>query len=85
MRIPHVSPKNATGLFDKVIGLGKEIYGEVFNSEDLRRAGELQQSKGSEKLKALREETKADAYKAKAKSSEGAQRGQQRAKENSNA
>ena len=31
MRIPRIDPKDATGMFDKVVGLGKEIAGEVFD------------------------------------------------------
>jgi uncharacterized protein YjbJ (UPF0337 family) len=44
MRIPRVDPKDVTGLFDKVIGLGKEITGEVFDRDRLIKAGEAQQA-----------------------------------------
>jgi len=33
MRIPRIDPKDATGLIDKVVGLGKEITGEVFDQQ----------------------------------------------------
>ena len=66
--IPSVNPKNATGIADKVIGLGKEIVGEVFDNESLVTAGEAQQTKGTEKLKALRAEAEAETHKAKAES-----------------
>ncbi len=80
MRIPRVDPKDATGLLDKVMGLGKEIAGEVFDQNNLIEAGEAQQAKGTEKLKAIREQTKADAHKAKARSMDSKERAAQRAK-----
>jgi uncharacterized protein YjbJ (UPF0337 family) len=80
MRIPRVDPKDATGLFDKVVGLGKEIAGEVFDRENLIQAGEAQQAKGTEKLKAIREQTKADAHKAKAQTLDAKERAAQRSK-----
>jgi uncharacterized protein YjbJ (UPF0337 family) len=80
MRIPRVDPKDATGLFDKVIGLGKEITGEVFDRQRLIEAGESQQAKGTEKLKAVREQAKADAHKAKAKTLDAKEHAAQRAK-----
>jgi uncharacterized protein YjbJ (UPF0337 family) len=80
MRIPRIDPKDATGLFDKVVGLGKEITGEVFDRQSLIEAGEAQQAKGTEKLKAIREQTKADAHKSKAKAYESKERAAQRAK-----
>ena len=80
MRIPRVDPKDATGLLDKVVGLGKEITGEIFDREALIEAGEAQQAKGTEKLKAIREQAKADAHKTKAKAYESKERAAQRAK-----
>jgi len=80
MRIPRIDPKDATGLFDKVVGLGKEVFGEVFDEQRLIDAGEAQQAKGTEKLKAIREQAKADAHKTKAKTYENKQRAAQAAK-----
>jgi uncharacterized protein YjbJ (UPF0337 family) len=80
MRVLRISPKDATGLFDKVMGLGKEIVGVVVDQDRLITAGEAQQDKGTEKLKALRNQAKADAHKAKAKSYEGKERAAQSAK-----
>lgn len=80
MRIPRIDPKDATGLLDKVVGLGKEIAGEVFDEERLIQAGEAQQNKGTEKLKAIREQAKADSHKAQAKSYENKQRAAQQVK-----
>ena len=80
MRIPRVDPKDATGLIDKVVGLGKEITGEIFDRDNLIKAGEAQQAKGTEKLKAIREQAKADAHKSKAKAYESKERAAQSAK-----
>jgi len=80
MRIPRIDPKDATGLYDKVIGLGKEVVGEVFDQERLIHAGEAQQAKGTEKLKAIREQAKADAHKAKASTYEQREKAAQKAK-----
>ena len=80
MRIPRIDPQDFTGLFDKVIGLGKEIAGEVFDEDRLIKAGEAQQSKGSEKLKAIRQQAKADAHRAKANAYDSKQRTAQQAK-----
>jgi uncharacterized protein YjbJ (UPF0337 family) len=80
MRIPRVDPKDATGLIDKVVGLGKEITGEIFDQQRLIEAGEAQQAKGTEKLKAIREQAKADGHKAQAKAYESKQRAAQDAK-----
>ncbi len=80
MLIPRIDPKDATGLFDKVVGLGKEITGEVFDRKSLIEAGEAQQAKGTEKLKAIREQAKADAHKSKAQTYDAKQRTAQAAK-----
>ena len=80
MRIPRVDPKDATGLFDKVVGLGKEITGEIFDRSSLIEAGEAQQAKGTEKLKAIRQQAKADTHKAKAQAYDAKERAAQRAK-----
>jgi uncharacterized protein YjbJ (UPF0337 family) len=66
MRIPRVSPKNLTGFLDKVIGLGKEFVGDLLNDRSLVQAGEAQQDKGTEKLKALRSQLEADSHEAAA-------------------
>jgi uncharacterized protein YjbJ (UPF0337 family) len=80
MRIPRIDAKDATGILDKVVGLGKEIAGEVFDEKRLIEAGEAQQAKGTEKLKAIREQTKAEGHKAKAQSLDAKERAAQRAK-----
>ncbi|GAC1325245.1 MAG: hypothetical protein NVSMB13_08020 [Mycobacteriales bacterium] len=79
-RIPHVSPKNATGLFDKFVGLYKEVVGTVLDNDKLKKSGQLQQEAGSEKIKAIQAEVEASSHKAKAASAEGAQKSAQRSK-----
>ncbi len=80
MRIPHIDAKDATGLLDKVVGLGKEITGEVLDSDRLIEAGETQQSKGTEKLKAIREQAKAEGHKAKAQTYQQKEKSAQQSK-----
>ena len=82
MQIPHISPANAAGLLDKVVGLGKEITGTVISNQRLTKAGQLQQEKGSERIKALEAEVKSQGHEAKAKSAQQAERSAQRAKAN---
>ena len=74
MRIPRVSPKNLTGFLDKVVGLGKEFVGELLSNRSLTQAGEAQQDKGTEKLKALRAQIEADSHQAAAEVHEARQR-----------
>lgn len=81
MRIARVDPKNAAGLLDKVIGLGKEIVGSVAGQDRLTRAGQEQQEKGTERIKAIQAELRADKHEAKATAAERAQKSAQRTKE----
>jgi hypothetical protein len=81
MLIPRIDPKNAAGLIDKFVGLGKEIAGTVLDRERLKKAGQVQQEKGTERLKAVQAEVEAKSHKAKAAGAEQAQRSAQRTKE----
>ena len=81
MRIPRIDPKNTIGLLDKVVGLGKEIVGSLTNQQRLQKAGQVQQEKAAERLKALQAEREADGHESKAKAAEGAQRSAQKTKE----
>jgi uncharacterized protein YjbJ (UPF0337 family) len=81
MQIPRIDPKNATGLIDKVVGLGKEIAGTVLDRDRLKKAGQVQQDKGTERLKAIQSELEAKSHKAKAATAEQSQRGAQQTKE----
>ena len=81
MQIPRIDPKNATGLVDKVVGLGKEIAGTVLNQDRLRKAGQVQQDKGTERLKAVQSQAEAQGKQAKAATAESRQRAAQQTKE----
>jgi uncharacterized protein YjbJ (UPF0337 family) len=78
MVITRMNPDNALGLLDKLIGLNKEIAGHVLGRDNLIEAGEAQQDKGTEKLKALREQGKADAHLTKARAHESREKAAQR-------
>jgi uncharacterized protein YjbJ (UPF0337 family) len=81
MQIPRIDTRNLLGLLDKVAGLGKEIAGSVMGNDRLRKAGQTQQDKGTERLKAVEAELRADKHEAKAGAAERAQRSAQRTKE----
>jgi len=81
MQIPRVDPRNLAGLMDKVVGLGKEIAGTVLDRERLTKAGQVQQDKGTERLKAVQSEMEAKTHQAKAAAAEESQRGAQQTKE----
>lgn len=81
MQIPRIDPKNLAGLADKVIGLGKEIVGTVTGQNRLSDAGQVQQEKGTERLKAVKAEAKADGHESKAAAAGQAQKRAQKTKE----
>jgi uncharacterized protein YjbJ (UPF0337 family) len=81
MQIPRIDPKNAAGLVDKVVGLGKEIVGTVTNRDNLTKAGQVQQEKGAERLKAVKAALQADSHQTKAASAQSAQKSAQKTKE----
>ncbi|MBE7187055.1 hypothetical protein [Jatrophihabitans endophyticus] len=84
MQIPRIDPKNAAGLADKIVGLGKEIVGTLAGNDRLTKAGQVQQDKGTERLKAIEAEVEAQTHKARAKSAEAAQKSAQNTKEKVN-
>jgi hypothetical protein len=65
----------------KVVGLGKEIVGNVTGSSRLAKAGQVQQDKGTERMKAVRAQADAKKEEAKGAAAEKAQRAAQRRKE----
>ena len=81
MRLQRIEPENVRGFADKFLGLGKELIGTVFDNEGWRREGEAQQKKGSERLRALEAQVKAEAKEAKAETFERQQRAAQKIKE----
>jgi uncharacterized protein YjbJ (UPF0337 family) len=80
MRIGTIELDHVRGLGDMVVGLAKEVTGTVVGSDRLQDAGEAQQARGSESLKALRKQAKAQGKEAKAESFEQQQKAAQRAK-----
>lgn len=81
MQIPRIDPKNVMGLADKVVGLGKEILGTVTGRDRLSKAGQVQQDKGTERIKAVRAQVDAEAHESKAAAAGQAQKQAQRTKE----
>ncbi|HEV7194016.1 MAG TPA: hypothetical protein VGN35_12520 [Jatrophihabitantaceae bacterium] len=81
MQIPRIDSKNALGLVDKVVGLGKEIVGSLTHTDRLTKAGQIQQEKGSERIEAVRAQLEAEAHASKATAAERAQRSAQKTKE----
>ncbi len=66
MQLGSVDINKLRGLGDKAMGLSKELIGTVTGRESLQEAGEAQQEKATETLRALRAEMKAEAKDAKA-------------------
>jgi uncharacterized protein YjbJ (UPF0337 family) len=80
MRIGTLELDHVRGLGDKFVGLGKELAGTVVGNDKLQEAGEAQQARGTESLKALRKQAKAQTKEAKADVFEQQQKAAQRAK-----
>lgn len=81
MNIPRIETRNAAGLIDKVVGLGKEIVGTLAGRDRLARAGQVQQDKGAERIKAIRAELRAETHQAKAAAAARTQKTAQQTKE----
>lgn len=80
MQIGSVDLNKLRGLSDKAIGLYKEALGTLLSNERLTKAGEAQQERATEQLRALRSEVKAEAKEAKAELFEQKQKAAARAK-----
>ena len=80
MRIGNVELDHLRGFGDKVAGLTKEVVGTVVGNDRLAEAGEAQQARGSDSIKALRKQAKAQAKEAKAETFEQQEKSAQRAK-----
>jgi uncharacterized protein YjbJ (UPF0337 family) len=80
MRIGTIDLNKLRGVADKAVGLGKETLGTVLGNDSLAEAGEAQQDRAREQLKALRKEAKAQKLEAEADLQERRQRAAQRAK-----
>jgi uncharacterized protein YjbJ (UPF0337 family) len=81
MQIPRIDSKNALGLIDKVVGLGKEIVGSVTGRDRLAKAGQIQQDKGTERIKAVKAQLEAQTHETKAAAAGRAQKTAQKQKE----
>ncbi len=84
MQIPRIDSKNLLGLADKIVGLGKEIVGSVTNRSRLQKAGQVQQEKGTERIKAMQAQVEADAHETKAAAAGRTQKSAQKSKESVN-
>ena len=80
MQIGSVDLNKVRGLSDKALGLSKEALGTMLGNERLTTAGEAQQDRATEQLRALRSELKAEAKEAKAELLEQKQKAAARAK-----
>lgn len=81
MQIPRIDIRNAAGLADKVMGLGKEIVGSVAGRDRLARSGQVQQQKGTERIEAVRAQAQAAAHDTRATAAGRAQKRTQYSKE----
>ena len=80
MQIGTIDLNKLRGVADKAVGLGKETFGTLIGNDRLAEAGEAQQERATEQLKALRKELKAQKLEAEADAQEARQRAAQRAK-----
>jgi uncharacterized protein YjbJ (UPF0337 family) len=81
MRIGTIDASHLRGFAEKFFGLQKEVLGTMVGNERLREEGEAQQTRGTEALKALRDQLEAEGHEAKARTLEQKQRAAQRIKE----
>jgi len=65
------------GFTDKAVGLFREAFGTFTGQESIADAGRAQQDRGTERLRALQHEAKADAQRAKAAAQDKIERAQQ--------
>ncbi len=66
MQIGTVDVNKLKGIGDKAVGLSKELLGTITGNERMQDAGEAQQEKATETLRALRAEARAQVKEAKA-------------------
>ena len=66
MQLGSIDLNKFRGIGDKAVGLSKEFLGALTGSDRLEQAGEAQQDRAAEELRALRAEVKAEQKNAKA-------------------
>jgi uncharacterized protein YjbJ (UPF0337 family) len=80
VQIGTIDVNKLKGIGDKAMGLSKELVGTITGNERMQEAGEAQQEKAAETLRALRSEAKAQAKESKAEMFEERQKAAQAAK-----
>ena len=66
MRLGSIDVNKLRGLGNKAAGLSKELVGTVIGNDRMQEAGEAQQERATEELRALRAEVRAEQKDAKA-------------------
>lgn len=66
MQIGTIDLNKLRGIGDKFVGLARETTGVLIGNDRLQEAGEAQQARAAETLKALREEARAQSQEGKA-------------------
>jgi uncharacterized protein YjbJ (UPF0337 family) len=80
MQLGTIDVQKLRGVGEKVFGLSKEFIGVVINNDRWQAEGDAQQDRASERLRALRKETEAQAKEAKVEVLDRKERAAQRAK-----
>ena len=80
MRLGSIDVNKLRGLGNKAAGLSKELVGAVIGNDRMQEAGEAQQERATEELRALRAEVRAEQKEAKADLLEQRQRTAAKAK-----
>ncbi len=80
MQVGTVDLDKLRGVGRKLVGLLKELAGTLVGNDRLARAGEAEQERAAEQLKALRKELEAERKQAKAQVHDARERAAQAAK-----
>lgn len=81
MKVGSMRLEHLRGFADKAMGLGKELVGTAVGNRRMEEAGEAQQARGTESLKALRKQIEAERHEARAEAHEQRQKTAERAKQ----
>ncbi len=80
MKLGSVDVNKLKSIGDKAVGLSKELAGTLTGNDRLQEAGEAQQEKATEMLRAMRAEAKATGKDAKAEAFEQRQKAAERSR-----